>query len=81
MRAGYVRAERTINERAGRGKSMTMFSEHKNSDPGRKQPGDTFNVHCQLFADDVLKNVCDLRKRELNGRGEFTCSGCSWATS
>jgi len=39
------------------------------------------NFYCKLFADDVPKKICSLRKRELNGRGEFTCAGCTWATS
>jgi len=41
---------------------------------------DTDKLYCKLFADDVSKNICDLRKRELNGRGEFTCVGCSWTS-
>lgn len=40
---------------------------------------DTDSLYCKLFADDVPKNICTLRKLELNGRGEFTCAGCSWA--
>jgi hypothetical protein len=42
---------------------------------------DTNCLYCKLFADEVPENICALRKRELNGRGEFTCVGCSWATS
>ena len=40
---------------------------------------DSYNLYCKLFADDVPKNTCTLRKRELNERSEFTCVGCSWA--
>ena len=45
-----------------------------------KGQDDTDSLYCKLFADEVPKNICILRKRELNGRGEFTCVGCNWAT-
>ena len=48
-------------------------------DPNLKKQEDTDGLYCKLFADEVPKNICILRKRELNGRGEFTCVGCSWA--
>ena len=34
-------------------------------------------VYCKLFADSISSQVCQLRKQELNGRGGFTCRGCS----
>jgi hypothetical protein len=43
--------------------------------------GGTFQViqaiYCKLFADSISSQVCLLRKQELNGRGGFTCGGCS----
>jgi len=54
-----------------------MISFEQNSIIGQRNDSNT--IYCKLFADDVPKNICILRKRELNGRGEFTCIGCSWA--
>ena len=34
-------------------------------------------VYCKLFSDTVTVTICDLRKNELNGRGGFSCFGCS----
>ena len=34
-------------------------------------------VFCKLFSDSVTTKTCELRKRELNGSGGFSCTGCS----
>lgn len=54
--------------------------EQKVIDQHLNRQDDTDSRYCKLFADEVPKNICTLRQRELNGRGEFTCVGCSWAT-
>lgn len=61
-------------------RTIGMLWEQKVIDEHQKRRDDADNLYCKLFADDVPKNICALRKRELNGRGEFTCVGCSWAT-
>jgi hypothetical protein len=58
-----------------------MPSDQKDIDLRLTRQDDADNLYCKLFADDVPKRICALRKTELNGRGEFTCVGCSWATS
>ena len=34
-------------------------------------------VFCRLFSDRVTHHLCDLRRRELNARGIFSCEGCT----
>jgi hypothetical protein len=63
------------------GKTIMMPSDQQSSEQRLKRQDDTNSLYCKLFADEVPENICALRKRELNGRGEFTCVGCSWATS
>jgi len=62
-----------------KGKIIMMPSEQQGDQRLNKQD-DTNSLYCKLFADEVPERICALRKRELNGRGEFTCVGCSWAT-
>jgi len=62
------------------GRTIMMPSEQK-GDQRLNKKDDTNSLYCKLFADEVPEKICALRKRELNGRGEFTCVGCSWATS
>jgi hypothetical protein len=33
-------------------------------------------VPCKLFSDLVSKKVCELRKKELDLSGAFSCAGC-----
>jgi len=33
-------------------------------------------IYCKLFSDTVTSHLCDLRRRELNARGIFSCEGC-----
>ena len=63
------------------GRSTMMSWEQKSFDQSLNMHDDTDRLFCKLFADDVPTNVCTLRKRELNGRGEFTCVGCNRALS
>jgi len=58
-----------------------MPSDQQSSEQRLNRQDDTNSLYCKLFADEVPERICALRKRELNGRGEFTCVGCSWATS
>lgn len=33
-------------------------------------------VLCRLFSDTITRHLCDLRRRELNAHGIFSCEGC-----
>jgi hypothetical protein len=33
-------------------------------------------VPCQLFNDRITDRLCQLRRKELDGKGEFTCIAC-----
>ena len=38
-------------------------------------------VFCKLFSDTVTRHLCDLRRRELNAHGIFSCEGCDALTN
>ena len=38
-------------------------------------------VACKLFSDTVTRHLCDLRRRELNAHGIFSCEGCDAITN
>ena len=40
-----------------------------------EDPGD-HDVFCKLFADRIDRQVCVIRKQELNKKEGFSCSGC-----
>jgi hypothetical protein len=40
-------------------------------------PDFQYRFFCKLFDDMVERNVCILRRGELNDRERFSCSGCS----
>ncbi len=44
--------------------------------PDRAPEGENDYLHCGLFGDAVPEEVCDLRRAELNERGDFSCEGC-----
>ncbi len=33
-------------------------------------------VRCKLFSDSISRHLCELRRRELNASGIFSCEGC-----
>ena len=33
-------------------------------------------TRCKLFGDNVPKHLCELRRAELNNKGDFSCTGC-----
>ncbi len=37
---------------------------------------ENFFVLCTLFGDTVADRVCELRRSELNRKGDFSCEGC-----
>jgi hypothetical protein len=39
--------------------------------------GTSMTVFCKLFSDTISRHLCDLRRRELNTQGIFSCEGCS----
>jgi hypothetical protein len=65
----------------GERRTNMMPWEQKSIDQHLNRQDDSDCFFCKLFADNVPKNVCTLRKRELNGRGEFTCIGCNMSMS
>lgn len=36
-----------------------------------------YRFFCKLFDDMIIRNVCLLRRSELNNRKPFNCEGCS----
>jgi len=36
-----------------------------------------YRYYCKLFSDMITRTPCLLRRRELNGRSDFACEGCS----
>lgn len=36
-----------------------------------------YRYYCKLFDDMVTRTPCLLRRRELNGKSDFSCGGCS----
>lgn len=34
-------------------------------------------IYCKLFSDRVTWHLCELRRKELNSKGGFSCSGCA----
>jgi len=36
-----------------------------------------YRYYCKLFDDMITRTPCLLRRRELNGKSEFFCLGCS----
>lgn len=38
--------------------------------------GAAMTIFCKLFSDTIIRHLCDLRRRELNARGIFSCEGC-----
>lgn len=60
--------------------TMGMAYEQNIQDQHQILPDDS-SIYCKLFADEVPMNICDLRTRELHGRGEFTCAGCNRAAA
>jgi hypothetical protein len=34
------------------------------------------NVFCHLFSDTIPRHLCAIRRRELDGRGGFSCDDC-----
>lgn len=39
-------------------------------------PDGATTVLCKLFSDAITHHLCDVRRRELNARGIFSCEGC-----
>jgi hypothetical protein len=33
-------------------------------------------TQCKLFGDKVPKHLCEIRRAELNNKGDFSCTGC-----
>ena len=40
-------------------------------------PDFAYRYFCKLFDDMIVRDLCLLRRRELSGKREFSCSGCS----
>lgn len=46
------------------------------SAPSSPASDENFFVLCTLFGDTVADRVCELRRAELNNKGDFSCEGC-----
>lgn len=40
-------------------------------------PDFAYRYFCKLFDDMIVRDLCLLRRRELGGKLQFSCSGCS----
>ena len=57
---------------------MQMYNTNENRNSAAGTMAHTVvAVYCKLFSDTITSGVCILRKQELNGRGGFSCTGCS----
>lgn len=56
---------------------MTSPDEKPVSRTHPDSPDFQYRFFCKLFDDMIIRNVCLLRRGELNARGKFSCSGCS----
>jgi hypothetical protein len=48
-------------------------SSRSNAPPDPENPS---TVLCKLFSDRVSEHLCQLRKKELDRKGAFSCEGC-----
>ena len=54
-----------------------MFPARMNGKSGSSpEPDNPATVLCKLFCDHVSEQLCLLRKRELDLKGQFSCEGC-----
>ncbi len=51
-------------------KRDTLASAHKNV-------AQEYRYYCKLFDDMITRTPCLLRRRELKGKKDFACGGCS----
>lgn len=44
---------------------------------GDESAAQEYRYYCKLFGDMITRTPCLLRRRELNGKSDFVCQGCS----
>jgi hypothetical protein len=49
----------------------------KNSISSTGRRGDGQTIFCKIFSDSVSRHLCDIRRKELNAQGTFSCEGCA----
>lgn len=54
----------------------TECSMHSRLPASSAASDENFFVLCTLFGDTVADRVCELRRTELNRKGDFSCEGC-----
>lgn len=52
------------------------MAQHTDADLARDERETGATAYCQLFADLVTGHLCELRRKELNAQGAFSCEGC-----
>ncbi|OGW55121.1 MAG: hypothetical protein A2Z46_03740 [Nitrospirae bacterium RBG_19FT_COMBO_55_12] len=58
---------------------MAEFNNDHAISGASERPETGLTVHCKLFSDEVTKQICSLRKKELNAQEGFSCEGCPQA--
>lgn len=61
----------------GEGRKMVPFNKKYFSQTMPDSPDFQYRFFCKLFDDMVERNICLLRRGELNDRSRFSCTGCS----
>jgi hypothetical protein len=57
---------------------MTEFLDKKiTRDHSNMIVAQEYHYYCKLFGDMITRTPCLLRRRELNGKSDFACEGCS----
>ena len=62
--------ERKMKELIRKRKEPTMVWSHETI-------YNDYSYYCKLFDDMITQTPCLLRRRELNGKNDFSCGGCS----
>ena len=56
---------------------MPLSQEKYSSTTSPESPDFPNRYFCKLFDDMIVRELCLLRRRELSGKRQFTCTGCS----
>lgn len=54
-----------------------LFENRAASDHSHENVAQDYRYYCKLFGDMITRIPCLLRRRELNGKSDFSCGGCS----
>jgi hypothetical protein len=56
---------------------ISQFERHDSASVPSGGPEGDYEFYCKLFDDMIQAHLCPLRRRDLNGKDGFSCSGCS----